>query len=158
MVNLASPSKSAENRRDVRQLLLESLGDWGDIAAHPDSADVATVEDFYRPRHRHPYKCRGYTHVPSSTQLDIVFAPCNSLRSTTFLIRVGLGLHPESDYGFTCSFRHSAMASSTIPIHFSFAGESFVCSLSNWSAFSPRPYISIACSYCCCSSLIPAIL
>lgn len=30
---------------------LAQLADWGNLEAHPDTADVATVEDFYRPRH-----------------------------------------------------------------------------------------------------------
>ncbi|MGH7346768.1 MAG: DUF2397 family protein, partial [Candidatus Rokuibacteriota bacterium] len=30
---------------------LASLRDWGNLEAHPDTADVATVEEFYRPRY-----------------------------------------------------------------------------------------------------------
>lgn len=30
--------------------LLGQLADWGNLQSHPDTADVATVEDFYRPR------------------------------------------------------------------------------------------------------------
>jgi uncharacterized protein (TIGR02677 family) len=30
---------------------LASLCDWGNLEAHPDTADVATVEEFYRPRY-----------------------------------------------------------------------------------------------------------
>jgi uncharacterized protein (TIGR02677 family) len=40
-------------------VLLESLCDWGNIAAHPDTADVTTVEDFYRPRHLYQLTAEG---------------------------------------------------------------------------------------------------
>ncbi len=30
---------------------LAQLRDWGNLEAHPDTADVATVEEFYRPRY-----------------------------------------------------------------------------------------------------------
>jgi uncharacterized protein (TIGR02677 family) len=30
---------------------LASLREWGNLEAHPDTADVATVEEFYRPRY-----------------------------------------------------------------------------------------------------------
>ena len=30
---------------------LAQLCDWGNLDAHPDTADVATVEEFYRPRY-----------------------------------------------------------------------------------------------------------
>lgn len=39
--------------------LLESLCDWGNIAAHPDTSDVTTVEDFYRPRHLYQLTAEG---------------------------------------------------------------------------------------------------
>ncbi|HEV3023308.1 MAG TPA: DUF2397 family protein, partial [Pirellulales bacterium] len=32
------------------EVALAQLCEWGNLARHPDTADVATVEEFYRPR------------------------------------------------------------------------------------------------------------
>src|SRR6266511_3214290 len=39
-----------ETERPVGDALAQ-LVEWGNLEAHPDTADVATVEEFYRPRH-----------------------------------------------------------------------------------------------------------
>jgi uncharacterized protein (TIGR02677 family) len=39
--------------------LLSQLCEWGNLAAHPDTADVTTVEDFYRPRHLYQLTAEG---------------------------------------------------------------------------------------------------
>jgi uncharacterized protein (TIGR02677 family) len=41
---------AAEDGASVAAALVQ-LVEWGNLEAHPDTADVATVEDFYRPRH-----------------------------------------------------------------------------------------------------------
>lgn len=44
--------KSTDGRETLEvDSLLGKLCEWGNLAAHPDTADVTTVEDFYRPRH-----------------------------------------------------------------------------------------------------------
>src|SRR5690349_21063634 len=39
--------------------LLGQLCEWGNLAAHPDNADVATVEDFCCPRHLYQMTAEG---------------------------------------------------------------------------------------------------
>jgi uncharacterized protein (TIGR02677 family) len=38
---------------------LAQLVDWGNLEAHPDTADVSTVEEFYRPRHLYQLTAAG---------------------------------------------------------------------------------------------------
>jgi len=39
--------------------LLSQLCEWGNIEVHPDTSDVSTVEDFYRPRHLYQLTVAG---------------------------------------------------------------------------------------------------
>jgi uncharacterized protein (TIGR02677 family) len=39
--------------------LLGQLCEWRNLARHPDTADVTTVEDFYRPRHLYQLTAEG---------------------------------------------------------------------------------------------------
>ncbi len=41
------------------QVLLDSLCAWGNLVAHPDTAEVATVEEFYRPRYLYQLTAEG---------------------------------------------------------------------------------------------------
>lgn len=55
---IASEPTDTDGALEVESLL-EQLCVWGNLARHPDSADVATVEDFYRPRHLYQMTAEG---------------------------------------------------------------------------------------------------
>lgn len=47
-----------QSASDIAPALVQ-LCDWGNLEAHPDTADVATVEDFYRPRYLYQLTVEG---------------------------------------------------------------------------------------------------
>jgi len=60
---------------------LVSLREWGNLEAHPDTADVATVEEFYRPRYLFQLSPEGEAAERALTAYEAALAQRGELQS-----------------------------------------------------------------------------
>jgi uncharacterized protein (TIGR02677 family) len=84
--DLSEPLGSNIDLADVGSAL-EQLCEWGNLEKHADAADVATVEDFYKPRYLFQLTREGEAAergLENTTKLLSVLASCKRLRFQIF--------------------------------------------------------------------------
>src|SRR5687768_2919422 len=69
---------------------LAQLCEWGNLDAHPDTADVATVEEFYRPRHLYQLTPEGEAAERALAAYEAALAQRGELQSAALSDIAGL--------------------------------------------------------------------
>jgi uncharacterized protein (TIGR02677 family) len=89
---------------DGVEAALAALREWGNVEAHPDTADVATVEEFYRPRYLYQLTPEGEAAERALAAYEAALAQRGELQSAALGDIAGLlgelaalGEAPEAD-------------------------------------------------------------